>query len=780
MSRLALILCLPAALGLVRAQEKIANYKVVANVPGAEFYVDGQRYVSGASFFWTEGSSHVLYVNANSQGNYSATRYTFTGWSATSGSLTTDSTLVITARPDVTTYTATFTLEYLVTYRLNAPPGGARGTCAGMPADSTTGLCPTGDGSTWVPAGTTVTFLPQDTNPGWFFRGWMLNTGTPVTTFSATVNSPMHIMAFWQPARRVIVASNPPGLTVIVNRALSPSSDPSGACQYTDRLCPGQFDIAVGGNVLLAAPEVQRDGNNLQWSLDSFVMGGTTLGGQNSLYTVDSLGPNVSIVANFVRSVGATFYTQPGGLKLSINGRDNWLAYSFWWGLGSKNVVSAPAQQTDSRGRRYIFKSWTNGGDATQTVVPTQADLDKGGLRMDAIYDLMGRVTITGVVPGVSFLVNGASCKSPCVVDRAAGTEVQVAAPPSWPSGSGSRADFAGWADGGNAQRTIKLTTDAVNLTANYTRMYQLEAGSDPANGVTFHTDPVSTDGYYPVGTSVQVTAEAKPGFRFRRWAGDLTGTYPTGAVSLSRPAAILAMLDRVPYVAPAGIQNAAGDTPDDVVAPGSIISIYGESLASDVVVGPGSPLSQTLGGLVVRLKDRILPLFFVSPQQINALLPSDLAEGPYTLTVVTAAKQEVTGDFTVARNAPGVFTRPVVDGKPIVMASRSDKLPVTPDTKARAGEIITIYGTGFGPYDHPALDGFAIPDYPDYKAVDLVEIVAANQVYAPEWSGAAPGWAGMASVRFRVPETLPPGSVLEFAVRVGGRLSNTVLLPIE
>lgn len=780
MSRLALILCLPVALGMVCAQEKIANYNVVANVPGAEFYVDGQRYISGASFFWTEGSSHVLYVNANHQGYANEARYTFTGWTGGGVLLGPNATLVVTARPDVTTYTATFTLEYLVTYLLNAPPGGARGSCGGIAADSTTVFCPTGNGSTWVMAGTVVTFLPQDTNPGWFFRGWMLNTGTPVTTFSAALDSPMHVMAFWQPARRVIVASNPPGLTVIVNRALSPSSDPSGTCSYTDRLCPGQFDIPVGGNVFLGAPDVQRDGSNVQWSLDSFVMGGTALGGQNSLYTVDSLGPNVMIVANFVRSVGATFYTQPGGLKLTINGRDNWLAYSFWWGLGSKNVVSAPAQQTDSQGRKYVFKSWTNGGDATQTVVPTQADLDKGGLRMDAVYDLLGRATITSVVPGVSFLVNGSSCKSPCVVDRASGTEVLVSAPASWPSGSGARADFTGWADGGNAQRTIKLTKDPVNLTANYTTMYQLEAGSDPANGVTFHNDPVSADGFYAVGTAVQVTAEAKPGFRFRRWAGDLTGTYPAGTVSLSRPAAILAMLDRVPYVAPAGVQNAAGETPDHVVAAGSIISIYGESLATEVVVGPGNPLSQTLGSLTVRLKDRILPLFFVSPQQINSLLPSDLPDGPYTLTVVTSAKQEVTGDFTLARNAPGVFTRPVVDGKPIVMASRSDKLPVTPDTKARAGEIITIYGTGFGPYDRPALDGFAIPDYPDYKVVDLVEIVAADQVLTPEWAGAAPGWAGMVAVRFRVPETLLPGSVLEFAVRVGGRLSNTVLLPIE
>ena len=60
--------------------------------------------------------------------------------------------------------------------------------------------------------------------------------------------------------------------------------------------------------------------------------------------------------------------------------------------------------------------------------------------------------------------------------------------------------------------------------------------------------------------TNVTITAEAKPGFRFRRWDGDLAGTFRSGAVNMSMSRLVRAMLDKVPYVAPTGVRNAAAD----------------------------------------------------------------------------------------------------------------------------------------------------------------------------------------------------------------------------
>ena len=75
-------------------------------------------------------------------------------------------------------------------------------------------------------------------------------------------------------------------------------------------------------------------------------------------------------------------------------------------------------------------------------------------------------------------------------------------------------------------------------------------------------------------------------------------------------------------------MSNAAGTTPQTGVAPGGIVSIFGVNLATDTLVAPDGMLPQTLGGLTVRVGDRLLPLFFVSPQQINAQVPDDMATG--------------------------------------------------------------------------------------------------------------------------------------------------------
>ena len=80
------------------------------------------------------------------------------------------------------------------------------------------------------------------------------------------------------------------------------------------------------------------------------------------------------------------------------------------------------------------------------------------------------------------------------------------------------------------------------------------------------------------------IIAETKPGFRFRRWDGDLRGPR-SGVVSMSMSRLVRAMLDRVPYVAPTGVRNAAADLPEPGVAPG-LIAIYGGSLAKTYEAG--------------------------------------------------------------------------------------------------------------------------------------------------------------------------------------------------
>src|SRR5690349_18540288 len=57
-------------------------------------------------------------------------------------------------------------------------------------------------------------------------------------------------------------------------------------------------------------------------------------------------------------------------------------------------------------------------------------------------------------------------------------------------------------------------------------------------------------------------------------------------------------------------------------VAPGELITIYGSNLSNGTAAAPSTPLPTTLNGTQVMLGQTPLALFFVSPAQVNVVLP--------------------------------------------------------------------------------------------------------------------------------------------------------------
>jgi uncharacterized protein (TIGR03437 family) len=316
-------------------------------------------------------------------------------------------------------------------------------------------------------------------------------------------------------------------------------------------------------------------------------------------------------------------------------------------------------------------------------------------------------------------------------------------------------------------------------LRASYHSSYLLVANSDPANQVSFTFAPTSPDGFFADGTQVTVSVTPKGGYKFRRWDGDLSGTFNTGYVTRSSPREVIARLDKVPFIPSTGVKNAAGETPDGTVAPGSIIAIYGENLATGLAIGPTSPLAQTLGGITVVINDQLLPLLFVSQTQINAQVPSDLEDGTYTLKVKSLTQADVPGTVNIRRNAPGVFTQSTSDA-PLALAFHEDGTAITPDSPARRQETVTFYGTGFGPYERRVIDGFLVPAAPANKLADPVTVVAGDLQLTPTWTGAAPGMVGTTIMRLKVSDDMPAASTLEMVVQINGAQSNKVLLPVQ
>ncbi len=788
------------------ASGQTTQTRIYTEPPGASFYVDGTKYTSSATFFWPKGSRHTVWAEVT-QSVGGTTRMGFQGWSDDKSLLGAGQSthITVTADPDFLALKGSFLIEHRIDVLFNnvlanplpeisdLPPVG----CPTQPANAVPGSyapgvfttpapgvlfldgrCVANSVAIWAAQGATLIFNAFPAR-GFVFEGWTVNGAPPPDSFlrNYRVNGPAVMSPRFAPAKRVIFRTDPEGLIITVDRTPVPTRMPveiemrNPGETYSHLAPPWEFDFADGSSHILGAPATQLDLSGKTWILDSFSIGG----GEGTIYK--AVGANIpeTITARFVRGTHVSFLTNPVGLKLNVDGRESWPSYNFVWGVGTKHSVTAPAETTDSKGRRYRFLGWAGGGDATQQIV-TPEETELGGVRMVANYELYPRVVISGQA-GSRLEVDGKLCPLPCTLDRPNGTTVALTVPETVSLGADSRMQFDGWNDAATAARTVSFGGGDKQLSFRYRTFNRLMALADPAEGATFRVDPGSADGFYPADATVQVTAVAAEGFKFRRWEGDLSGVSAGGFVSMQVPRVVRAQLDKVPFIPSAGIRNAAGETPLKAVAPGSIVSVFGTGLANDYATGPTAPMAQTVGNVTARVGTRLLPLLFVSPEQVNAFLPSDMEDGEYTLAVRNGSLPEISGKFTVVRHAPGVFGQLVGD-QFVAAAQRPDGTLAAPDKPAKRGEQVVLMGTGFGPYQRFALDGFPAPENPPNPLRTTPEIVVGDTVYTPDFAGAAPGMSGVSVIRFTIPAEW--SGMVEIRVRQAGVESNKALLPVE
>src|SRR5262245_30734750 len=102
----------------------------------------------------------------------------------------------------------------------------------------------------------------------------------------------------------------------------------------------------------------------------------------------------------------------------------------------------------------------------------------------------------------------------------------------------------------------------------------------------------------------------------------------------------------------------------ETVAAPDSIATAFGAQLATTTAVGtdtdpntPGVQLPTALGGTTVEINGRRAGLFFVSPTQINLLIPPETVAGVANVRVVSGNGVSSTGTVLVSNVAPAIFT---------------------------------------------------------------------------------------------------------------------------
>jgi uncharacterized protein (TIGR03437 family) len=817
------------------------DVRINQTVEGGTFNVDGVPYTSSQVFRWQVGDVHTVSFRATQAidvgGTASnATRIRFfgtfepiydsqaisqppTGLFQTSSRVVGSDTL-FEIRIQMWSFFRGLTLNNTREHRLRFVTPGAGcaptmsvpllGACGDVPGYThvESGTCDflatTGD--YWCGEGRTeFTSVP---GVGYAFKDWNSNPGIPNPTSTGIASSvifnlvsPVSIQVNFGPGKFYAVATDPPGLEVAIDRSIYRPTGTDELCNaYQEILDTNGFTHNVGqgggrasaycfvwlfgSTRLLAAPELQTDRTGRRVVFDSWSNGG----GQNHLFEVS--GANLStdvLTARFLPAGGVTFVTQPQlNLPLVVNNR-TWPSYNFWFGINKDVTFSAPLETVDQNGRRWRFRSWSNGGAAAQTLRISQEIVDRG-LYLVATYEPLNRVTIDTNPSGLTINVDGNECRTPCLVEKAAAESINISPVRTVNQADYLRLEFANWSDGGAADRQVGFQAEASRIVANYRPLFRLNTVANPSEGAVFTLLPESPDNFYAADARVTITARALPGFRFRRWSGDTAGLFNTASVTMSGPRAVVAELETVPFLDPAGIRNSAGTGPQDQgtpakVAPGSLLTITGSTLTDRDEVGPRTPLAQTLAGLSVRVGTRLLPLSFAAPHQINAQLPYDIPLGRQTMTVVRTGQADVSAEFEVVRNAPGLFSQPDTGAEgqpPVAYAFRADGSTIAADQTAAPNEIVNFVATGLGPYRNNPPAGFAIPAGNEFALADPVEVLVNDQTVQPLRVIAAPGFVGMTFVQVRIGSQFPSGQASTVRVRVNGKESNAVRLQVR
>ena len=228
---------------------------------------------------------------------------------------------------------------------------------------------------------------------------------------------------------------------------------------------------------------------------------------------------------------------------------------------------------------------------------------------------------------------------------------------------------------------------------------------------------------------------------------------------------------------------------PVAVAAPGSLGSIYGTNLAAAMLQAPSLPLPLSLGGVSITVQDAAgksagAPLLYVSPGQINFLMPSDLATGVATFTITNGGNSPVTAIGAVGQVAPTLFAingtgsgpaaatalrtiagNPAASGPVDLFDCSSSPCRVLPvDLGLDTPVYLTLYGTGIR----------------NRSSLDNV-LVTINGISVPVlYAGPQPDFAGLDQINVQLPLTLRGSGVASIVLKVDQHQANTVTVAIR
>ena len=223
-------------------------------------------------------------------------------------------------------------------------------------------------------------------------------------------------------------------------------------------------------------------------------------------------------------------------------------------------------------------------------------------------------------------------------------------------------------------------------------------------------------------------------------------------------------------------------------VAPGSWVEIYGSNLSATTRLWTGADFTgnnapTSLDGIQVTIGGQHAFLDYISAGQVNAQLPSNIGPGSLQLAVTSGLVTSAPVNLTVNAVQPGVLAPPSfkIGANQYVVAQLGDGTYVLPagliagvtSRPAKPGEIIVIYGIGFGTVVPNTSAGQIAAGTSQLSA--SLQVLFGQTAAQVRYAGLTQGSVGLYQFNIVVPQ-VPDNNLVPISFSLGGAPATQTL----
>jgi uncharacterized protein (TIGR03437 family) len=220
-------------------------------------------------------------------------------------------------------------------------------------------------------------------------------------------------------------------------------------------------------------------------------------------------------------------------------------------------------------------------------------------------------------------------------------------------------------------------------------------------------------------------------------------------------------------------VLNGASNQPG--IVPGSLATLYGTTISTvtdswDKYIVDGK-YPTTFDGVSLTVGGKPAYLSYITPTQINFIVP-DVGSGSQQVVVKNSVGTSEAFEAKVNSTGPAFFLWPnnqaVATLLNYTFAAESGTFPGATTAPAKPGDVVVLWGTGFGPTNPADPVGEETPSKGTYSTTTLPKVTLNGVAVMVYGAALAAGDGGLYQVAIQVPSTMADGN-WEVEATIGG-----------